>query len=78
MRHANRLVYARGLDLSSDNATPIGSGCRVCRAGQLSAAGLPRLSAGPLDIDEHRSTVSPYLVKDLMSAQIARIPRRPA
>ena len=61
IRHANRLVYSGGLDLSSDSATPIGAGCRVCerdncpqRASRLGRA---------LDIDEHRSTVSPYLVK---------------
>lgn len=30
LRHAGRLVYSRGLDLSPDMATPIGPGCRVC------------------------------------------------
>jgi predicted transcriptional regulator/transcriptional regulator with XRE-family HTH domain len=63
VRHANRLVYSRGLDLSSDNATPIGSGCRVCERDNCPQRAFPALGRA-LDIDEHRSTVSPYLVKE--------------
>lgn len=63
VRHANRLVYSRGLDLSSDNATPIGSGCRVCERDNCPQRAFPALGRD-LDIDEHRSTVSPYLVKE--------------
>jgi predicted transcriptional regulator/plasmid maintenance system antidote protein VapI len=63
VRHANRLVYSRGLDLSSDSATPIGSGCRVCERDNCPQRAFPALGRA-LDIDEHRSTVSPYLVKE--------------
>ena len=62
-RHANRLVYSRGLDLSSDSATPIGAGCRVCERDNCPQRAFPALGHA-LDIDEHRSTVSPYLVKE--------------
>lgn len=62
VRHANRLVYSRGLDLSSDSATPIGAGCRVCERDSCPQRAFPALGRA-LDIDEHRSTVSPYLVK---------------
>ena len=63
VRHAGRLVYSRGLDLSSDSATPIGSGCRVCERDNCPQRAFPALGRA-LDIDEHRSTVSPYLVKE--------------
>ncbi|WP_313675530.1 acetate metabolism transcriptional regulator RamB [Mycolicibacterium sp.] len=63
VRHANRLVYSRGLDLSSECATPIGSGCRVCERDNCPQRAFPALGRA-LDIDEHRSTVSPYLVKE--------------
>jgi len=63
VRHANRLVYSRGLDLSSDSATPIGSGCRLCERDNCPQRAFPALGRA-LDIDEHRSTVSPYLVKE--------------
>ena len=63
VRHGNRLVYSRGLDLSSDSATPIGAGCRVCERDNCPQRAFPALGRA-LDIDEHRSTVSPYLVKE--------------
>lgn len=63
LRHAGRLVYSRGLDLSAANATPIGSGCRVCERDNCPQRAFPALGRR-LDIDEHRSTVSPYLVKE--------------
>jgi predicted transcriptional regulator/transcriptional regulator with XRE-family HTH domain len=63
VRHAHRLVYSRGLDLSSECATPIGSGCRVCERDNCPQRAFPALGRA-LDIDEHRSTVSPYLVKE--------------
>ena len=62
LRHAHRLVYSEGLDLSGDNATPIGAGCRVCERDNCPQRAFPALGRA-LDIDEHRSTVSPYLVK---------------
>jgi predicted transcriptional regulator/transcriptional regulator with XRE-family HTH domain len=63
VRHASRLVYSEGLDLSSDSATPIGSGCRVCERDNCPQRAFPALGRA-LDLDEHRSTVSPYLVKE--------------
>lgn len=63
IRHASRLVYSEGLDLSSDSATPIGAGCRVCERDNCPQRAFPALGRA-LDIDEHRSTVSPYLVKE--------------
>ncbi|MCV7345216.1 acetate metabolism transcriptional regulator RamB [Mycolicibacterium sp. ELW1] len=63
MRHASRLVYSKGLDLSSDSATPIGAGCRVCERDNCPQRAFPALGRA-LDLDEHRSTVSPYLVKE--------------
>jgi XRE family transcriptional regulator, fatty acid utilization regulator len=62
LRHAQRLVYSEGLDLSGDNATPIGAGCRVCERDNCPQRAFPALGRA-LDLDEHRSTVSPYLVK---------------
>ncbi|MCS3778728.1 acetate metabolism transcriptional regulator RamB [Tsukamurella ocularis] len=62
LRHAHRLVYARGLDLSDANATPIGAGCRVCERAGCPQRAFPAIGKS-LDIDEHRSTISPYLVR---------------
>jgi XRE family transcriptional regulator, fatty acid utilization regulator len=65
LRHAHRLVYSEGLDLSGDpnlTATPIGAGCRVCERDNCPQRAFPALGRA-LDLDEHRSTVSPYLVK---------------
>jgi XRE family transcriptional regulator, fatty acid utilization regulator len=65
LRHAHRLVYSEGLNLSGDSnvrATPIGAGCRVCERDNCPQRAFPALGRA-LDINEHRSTVSPYLVK---------------
>ncbi len=64
LRHAHRLVYSEGLDLSGEIATPIGAGCRVCERDNCPQRAFPALGRA-LDLDEHRSTVSPYLVKHL-------------
>jgi len=62
LRHAHRLVYSEGLDLAGEIATPIGAGCRVCERDNCPQRAFPALGRA-LDLDEHRSTVSPYLVK---------------
>jgi XRE family transcriptional regulator, fatty acid utilization regulator len=62
LRHANRLVYSEGLDISGSATTPIGAGCRVCERDDCPQRAFPALGRA-LDLDEHRSTVSPYLVK---------------
>jgi predicted transcriptional regulator/transcriptional regulator with XRE-family HTH domain len=64
LRHAQRLVYSEGLVIGDPNvrATPIGAGCRVCERDNCPQRAFPALGRA-LDIDEHRSTVSPYLVR---------------
>lgn len=60
IRHAPRLVYAKGLDLSDpDLATPIGMGCKVCERERCPQRAFPFIGK-PLDVDENRSRFSPY------------------
>ena len=62
-RHAARLVYSDGLEIGPQaNVTLIGAGCRVCERVNCPQRAFPALGA-KLDIDAHRSTVSPYLVR---------------
>ncbi|MFD4292210.1 acetate metabolism transcriptional regulator RamB [Rhodococcus sp. NPDC058505] len=62
LRHAHRTVYADGLNIESDAAaTPIGAGCRVCERMNCPQRAFPPLGK-ELDINEHRSSVSPYLI----------------
>ena len=61
LRHAGRVVYADGLDLDDAAATPIGAGCRVCERSNCPQRAFPPLGKA-LDISEHRSSVSPYLL----------------
>ncbi len=64
IRHAHRLVYADGLDLTSDSvATPIGMGCRVCERLDCPQRGAPPLGR-PLRSDQNTSTFVPYPVTD--------------
>jgi XRE family transcriptional regulator, fatty acid utilization regulator len=60
VRHAPRLIYSKGLDLSDlQAATPIGMGCKVCeREGCLQRA-FPFIGR-PLDVDENQSRYVPY------------------
>ncbi|KAA9221518.1 acetate metabolism transcriptional regulator RamB [Corynebacterium amycolatum] len=59
-RHAERTVYADGLDLADlDAATPIGAGCRVCSREACPQRAFPPIHRD-IDINMHRSTVSPY------------------
>ncbi|WP_066911645.1 acetate metabolism transcriptional regulator RamB [Millisia brevis] len=60
VRFAGRLVYADGLNLDDKlSATPIGSGCRVCERNNCPQRAFPPLGRS-LEIDEHRSAISPY------------------
>jgi len=44
LRHAHRLVYSRGLDLSAPTAaTPIGAGCKVCEREDCAQRAFPSL-----------------------------------
>ena len=60
VRHAPRLVYAKGLDLQDpEAATPIGMGCKVCERDNCPQRAFPYVGR-PLDIDENQSRFSPY------------------
>ncbi|MFC4605246.1 acetate metabolism transcriptional regulator RamB [Rhodococcus kronopolitis] len=62
LRHAGRSVYGDALDLdNSEIATPIGAGCRVCERMNCPQRAFPPLGKA-IDINEHRSSVSPYLI----------------
>ena len=63
LRHANQLVYAKGLDLHDPgNATPIGPGCRLCDREQCAQRAFP--AAGKtLRIDENERPAQPYAAR---------------
>ena len=64
LRHANRLVYSRGMNLDDpDAATPIGPGCRTCDRPRCPQRAAPTIGRR-LIIDESRSTFVPYLVEN--------------
>ncbi|MFF8732349.1 short-chain fatty acyl-CoA regulator family protein [Streptomyces sp. NPDC015171] len=64
IRHAHRLVYSDGLDLSNASAaTPIGMGCRVCERLDCPQRAAPPLGHA-LRIDQNASTFVPYPVAD--------------
>ncbi|MGO2426076.1 acetate metabolism transcriptional regulator RamB [Corynebacterium flavescens] len=59
-RHADRTVYAAGLDLEDlSTATPIGAGCRTCPRVNCAQRAFPPIHEA-LTIDAHRSAVAPY------------------
>ncbi|MGQ4617638.1 acetate metabolism transcriptional regulator RamB [Nocardia sp. R7R-8] len=62
LRHAARVIYADGIDLDEVQPTPIGAGCRVCERANCPQRAFPPLGK-VLDISEHRSSVSPYVLK---------------
>jgi predicted transcriptional regulator len=59
LKYAQRLVYARGFDLSAPDPTPIGINCRLCER-----AACPQRAAPPLMhaliVDEMKRGVSPF------------------
>lgn len=60
VRHAPRLVYAQGLDLSDPGAaTPIGMGCKVCERADCSQRAFPFMGRA-LEVDENHSGLTPY------------------
>jgi len=60
VRHASRLVYAKGLDLRNPQAaTPIGMGCKVCERADCSQRAFPFVGR-PLEVDVNRSRFAPY------------------
>jgi XRE family transcriptional regulator, fatty acid utilization regulator len=62
VRHASRLVYSKGLDLSDPSAaTPIGAGCRVCERPACPQRAFPHIGRS-LAIDQNQSPIAPYPV----------------
>jgi predicted transcriptional regulator/plasmid maintenance system antidote protein VapI len=62
IRHASRLVYARGLDLGDPAAsTPIGPGCKVCEREACPQRAFPLIGRA-VKVDENLSTPIPYPV----------------
>ena len=60
VRHASRLVYAKGLALTDTSAaTPIGAGCRVCDRQGCAQRAFPALGKR-LRIDENERPREPY------------------
>ncbi|MEU9078561.1 short-chain fatty acyl-CoA regulator family protein [Kitasatospora sp. NPDC048538] len=60
IRHASRLVYSTGLDLTDESAaTPIGLGCKVCERPACPQRAAPAIGR-PLAVDEHTSSFVPY------------------
>ena len=60
IRHAARLVYAKGLDLRDpDAATPIGMGCKVCERPDCVQRAFP-FAGRPLEVNESQSRFVPY------------------
>lgn len=60
VRHAERTIYAEGLDLSrSSSATPIGAGCRTCPRNNCPQRAFPAINE-VLEIDAHQSSIAPY------------------
>ncbi|MFD1797088.1 ImmA/IrrE family metallo-endopeptidase [Paracoccus aurantiacus] len=58
--HADRLVYARGLDLlGPDIATPIGPGCKLCEREACPQRAFPMIGRPALALPE-RSSFAPY------------------
>ena len=59
-RYAERLVYAKGLNLlDPDAATPIGAGCKVCDRADCAQRAFPPLGR-TLQIDENQRGFAPY------------------
>ena len=60
LRHAGRLVYSQGLDLSKrEGFTPIGAGCKICPRENCPQRAFPA-AGSPLVVDENRIRFSPY------------------
>lgn len=75
IRHAERLVYAKGLDLKDPDApTPIGMGCKVCEREACPQRAFPFIGRA-LDVDENRSGFTPYAVAASEQTGAAMPPR---
>lgn len=59
LKHAHRLTYARGLDLTAPEVTPIGPACRLCHRHPCAERAAPPIDR-PLVVDDWAKSVSPY------------------
>lgn len=60
IRHANRLIYSKGLDLVDPHArTPIGAGCKVCERATCPQRAFPPLGT-KIIADENERRLEPY------------------
>lgn len=59
LRHAHRLVHARGLDLDRPEATPIGPACRLCPRHPCAERAAPPAHAA-LSVDPWSKSISPW------------------
>ncbi len=59
LKHAHRLVYARGLDLTAPEVTPIGPACRLCHRHPCAERAAPPIDR-PLAVDDWTKSISPY------------------
>lgn len=59
LKHAGRLIYARGLDLAAPDVTPIGPACRLCHRHPCAERAAPPVDR-PLTVDDWSKSVSPY------------------
>ncbi|MDR1228793.1 MAG: short-chain fatty acyl-CoA regulator family protein [Azoarcus sp.] len=63
IRHAERLIYSRNLNLKDlDAFTPIGSGCKLCARENCAQRAFPAIDASLL-IDENQSRFTPYTIE---------------
>jgi len=63
LKHAGRLIYARGLDLAVPQVTPIGPACRLCHRHPCAERAAPPIDR-PLTVDDWSKSVSPYPFAD--------------
>lgn len=59
LRHAHRLIYARGLNLDQPETTPIGPACRICPRHPCAERAAPPIHV-QLQIDAWSKSVSPW------------------
>jgi hypothetical protein len=63
LKHAHRLIHARGLDLTAPEVTPIGPACRLCHRHPCAERAAPPVDR-PLTVDDWSKSVSPYPFAD--------------
>ncbi len=59
LKHAHRLIHARGLDLAAPEVTPIGPACRLCHRHPCAERAAPPVDRA-LTVDDWSKSVSPY------------------